>query len=347
MIFTSGTAGEPKAVVHGQRYLVGQRCRPSTGSAHAPASSCGARPPAAGASRRATSSSRRGCAARRRCCTTSASTPTSASRSSTRERVGVLCMAPTEYRVIARRAQPRPMPTLRGRRGGRGARPRGRSRVPSTRPACGFATATARPRPGRRPRSRSAASRCPGRWARRCRAFASGSTTASCAWTRPTAPTFFLGYLGDGRRRAARGRHRRPRDARTTTGYLLLRGPRRRRDHLRRLPHRALRGRVGAGRASGRGRRRGRRRPRRGARRRSCARSSCCATATRPSDALARELQEHVKAADRAVQVPADRRLRRRAAEDGERQDAPRGAACSSRPSRAGSARRRRRRWRR
>src|SRR5215218_9316047 len=31
-----------------------------------------------------------------------------------RERVGVLCMAPTEYRVIAKRAEPRPAPALRG-----------------------------------------------------------------------------------------------------------------------------------------------------------------------------------------------------------------------------------------
>ena len=44
-------------------------------------------------------------------------------------------------------------------------------------------------------------------------------------------------------------------------------------------------------------------------------------------DALARELQEHVKARDRALQVPAHRRVRRRAAEDRERQDQARGAA--------------------
>ena len=31
-----------------------------------------------------------------------------------RERVNVLCMAPTEYRVIAARAEPRPVPSLRG-----------------------------------------------------------------------------------------------------------------------------------------------------------------------------------------------------------------------------------------
>ena len=46
-----------------------------------------------------------------------------------------------------------------------------------------------------------------------------------------------------------------------------------------------------------------------------------------PSDDLARDLQEHVKDHDRAVQVPARRRLRRRAAQDRERQGPPRRAA--------------------
>ena len=40
-----------------------------------------------------------------------------------------------------------------------------------------------------------------------------------------------------------------------------------------------------------------------------------------PSEALAAELQQHVKSRDRALQVPADRRVRRGAAEDLERQD--------------------------
>ena len=40
-----------------------------------------------------------------------------------------------------------------------------------------------------------------------------------------------------------------------------------------------------------------------------------------------RELQEHVKRGDGALQVPADRRVRRRAAEDAERQDQASGAA--------------------
>ena len=50
--------------------------------------------------------------------------------------------------------------------------------------------------------------------------------------------------------------------------------------------------------------------------------------------ALARELQEHVKAATAPYKYPRDRRVRRRAAEDAERQDPARRAArlshCSS-----------------
>jgi acetyl-CoA synthetase len=68
--FTSGTAGEPKAVVHSQRYLSGQRVQATQW--------LGARPPArVGASPRATCSSPRGSPARARCCTTRASIPQS------------------------------------------------------------------------------------------------------------------------------------------------------------------------------------------------------------------------------------------------------------------------------
>ena len=93
-----------------------------------------------------------------------------------------------------------------------------------------------------------------------------------------TVPTFFRGYLGDS---APSGpvANRRPRHP-GRRGLPLLRGPHRRRDHLRRLPHRPVRGRVGARRAP-RGRRGGRRRgaPTTSAAR-SSGRSSCCATAT-------------------------------------------------------------------
>ena len=77
--FTSGTAGEPKAVLHGQRYLPARCCRRGTGSTRGRTTWCGAPPRPAGRSRPATRSSRRGCAAPPRSCTTRASTPTSGS----------------------------------------------------------------------------------------------------------------------------------------------------------------------------------------------------------------------------------------------------------------------------
>ena len=109
------------------------------------------------------------------------------------------------------------------------------------------------------------------------------------------------GDAGRGRRlargRSPRGRtlaHRRPRAARR--GRLaLLRGAQRRRDRLRRLPHRAVRGRVGARRPPRRGRGRGRGGARRGARRGRAGRGRAARGLRPPSPELVRELQEHVK----------------------------------------------------
>jgi len=112
--FTSGTAGEPKAVVHGQRYLDGQRlqaaqwlgpeadelvwCTASSGWSKS-ARNVFIAPWLQGASAllhdgRFEAQERLELLAR--------------------ERVNVLCMAPTEYRVIAKRARLEPMPQLRG-----------------------------------------------------------------------------------------------------------------------------------------------------------------------------------------------------------------------------------------
>ncbi len=120
-------------------------------------------------------------------------------------------------------------------------------------------------------------------------------------------PTFFLGYLGEGVRREPDGSwtiadrrkqgpwHTGDRVSEDEDGYLHFEGPRRRRDRLRRLSHRPVRGRVGARRpCGGRRGRRGERPPTRSAAR-WCARWWCCATGYAPSPELARELQEHVK----------------------------------------------------
>ncbi len=112
--FTSGTAGEPKAVLHGQRYLLGQRLQ----AAHW----LGAR---AGELVWCTASSGWSKSARNVfiapwLCGAAALLhdarfdPSERLELLARERVHVLCMAPTEYRVIAKHATLAPLPHLRG-----------------------------------------------------------------------------------------------------------------------------------------------------------------------------------------------------------------------------------------
>ena len=111
--FTSGTSGEPKAVLHGQRYLDGQRLQAEHW--------LGAR---AGELVWCTAASGWSKSARNVFIApwlTGASAllhdarfdPAERLELLARERVNVLCMAPTEYRVIAARAQLRPLPDLR------------------------------------------------------------------------------------------------------------------------------------------------------------------------------------------------------------------------------------------
>jgi acyl-coenzyme A synthetase/AMP-(fatty) acid ligase len=114
IVFTSGTAGEPKGVVHGQRYLPGQR----TQAEHwlAPAAGelvwCTA---ASGWSKSARNAFiapwLRGAAALLH---DGRFDPEERLDVMEREGVNVLCMAPTEYRAIAKRARLRPLPALTG-----------------------------------------------------------------------------------------------------------------------------------------------------------------------------------------------------------------------------------------
>jgi len=112
--FTSGTAGEPKAVVHAQRYLDGQRVQAEHW--------LGARPgelvwctAASGWSKSARNVFiapwLSGAAALLH---DARFDPQERLELLERERVSVLCMAPTEYRVIAKRATLRPLEHLRG-----------------------------------------------------------------------------------------------------------------------------------------------------------------------------------------------------------------------------------------
>jgi acyl-coenzyme A synthetase/AMP-(fatty) acid ligase len=112
--FTSGTAGEPKAVLHGQRYLLGQRLQATHW--------LGAR---AGELVWCTASSGWSKSARNVFIAPWLSgaaallhdarfDPAERLEVLARERVHVLCQAPTEYRVIAKRATLAPLPDLRG-----------------------------------------------------------------------------------------------------------------------------------------------------------------------------------------------------------------------------------------
>jgi acetyl-CoA synthetase len=114
VIFTSGTSGEPKAVVHGQRYLTGQAVQAEHWLDARPGDLvwCTA---ASGWSKSArnvfVAPWIRGAAALLH---DDRFDPAERLDVLQRERVDVLCMAPTEYRVIAKRTQLRPLPTLRG-----------------------------------------------------------------------------------------------------------------------------------------------------------------------------------------------------------------------------------------
>jgi acyl-coenzyme A synthetase/AMP-(fatty) acid ligase len=112
--FTSGTAGDPKGVLHGQRYLPGQLLQAEQWLDARPGELvwCTA---ASGWSKSARNAFiapwLRGAAAMLH---DARFDPAERLELLARERVNVLCMAPTEYRVIAKRAEPRPLPHLRG-----------------------------------------------------------------------------------------------------------------------------------------------------------------------------------------------------------------------------------------
>jgi acetyl-CoA synthetase len=112
--FTSGTAGEPKGVLHGQRYLLGQRPQ----AEHWLDARAGELVWCTAASGWSKSARNvfiapwlRGAGALLH---DARFDPHERLEALAREGVNVLCMAPTEYRVIAKRAALAPLPSLRG-----------------------------------------------------------------------------------------------------------------------------------------------------------------------------------------------------------------------------------------
>ena len=114
IVFTSGTSGEPKAAVHVQRYLPGQRVQAEHwfGPRQGELAWCTA---ASGWSKSARNVFiapwLRGATGLLH---DGRFDPDERLDLLERERVAVLCMAPTEYRVIAKRGRPRPIAGLRG-----------------------------------------------------------------------------------------------------------------------------------------------------------------------------------------------------------------------------------------
>jgi acyl-coenzyme A synthetase/AMP-(fatty) acid ligase len=110
--FTSGTAGEPKAVVHGQRYLRGQRLQAEHWLAPRPRDLvwCTASSGWSKSARNAFIAPwLRGAAALLH---DGPFDPHERLDIIARERVNVLCMAPTEYRLVAKRAELTEFPAL-------------------------------------------------------------------------------------------------------------------------------------------------------------------------------------------------------------------------------------------
>jgi acyl-coenzyme A synthetase/AMP-(fatty) acid ligase len=112
--FTSGTTGEPNGIVHGQRYLPGQRLQSEhwLGAQPGDVVWCTA---ASGWSKSARNAF---IAPWIRGATSllhdARFDPQERLEILARENVNLLCMAPTEYRVIAKRAEIKPVPSLRG-----------------------------------------------------------------------------------------------------------------------------------------------------------------------------------------------------------------------------------------
>ena len=327
IVFTSGTTGEPRGVVYPQRYLAGQGLQAEHwfGAREGDVAWCTAAPGWAKSTRNAFIAPwARGAVA---VLHDARFDPAERLRLCDELGVNVLCQAPTEYRMLAKRGELAPVKSLRRLvSAGEPIEPdvirlfRERLGLPV---ADGYGQTETGAISGTRPgeddpdRDGSMGRPLPGLQTRIEDGRAAAARRILPHLLRPLPRRQPLrGRVVADRRPGPRGRRRLP----------LVRGPQRRSDPLLRLPDRPLRGRVGARlpprrRRGGRGRRarprarlgrpRGRRPPRR----------------QRALRAARRGAAGPRQGPDRALQVPADRRVRGGAAEDQQRQDPAGGAA--------------------
>ena len=234
--FTSGTSGEPKAVVHGQRYLTGQRlqARHWLGAGEGELVWCTA---ASGWSKSARNVFiapwLSGAAALLH---DERFDPQERLELLLRERVNVLCMAPTEYRVIAKRATLAALPDMRGMvAAGEALNPevlRAWKEVTGLEIRDGYGQTET----GQMTGTPLAEDARPGSMGRALPGVGLSVLDGELIADPDTVPTFFLGYLGEGANRDEQGRWsvqaRRPGDPwRTgdrvredTDGYLWFEG---------------------------------------------------------------------------------------------------------------------------
>jgi acetyl-CoA synthetase len=195
--FTSGTAGEPKAVVHAQRYLAGQRLQAESWLAPRPGELvwCTA---ASGWSKSARNVFIAPWLAGASALLHDARfDPHERLELLARERVNVLCMAPTEYRVIAKRASLRRFGDLRGMvAAGEALNPevlRAWEEVTGLQIRDGYGQTETGQLTGSSPLERAR----PGSMGRALRGVELALADGELVLEPATAPTFFLGYLGE------------------------------------------------------------------------------------------------------------------------------------------------------
>jgi acetyl-CoA synthetase len=203
--FTSGTAGNPKAVLHGQRYLTGQmvQARHWLGPREGELVWCTA---ASGWSKSARNAFiapwLRGAAALLH---DARFDPAERLELLVRERVNVLCMAPTEYRVIAKRATLRRLPQLRGMvAAGEALNPevlRAWEEVTGLQIRDGYGQTETGQMTGAPPGGRAR----PGSMGRALPGIGLQIRHGELVANPSTVPTFFLGYLGEDVRRGESG----------------------------------------------------------------------------------------------------------------------------------------------